>query len=183
MNFKEYLNESNEMDLHLQALMFLLENENMLNESTEALDEAFDKHLNKLGLKLHKSKGIIDYIKGFSRGVGKIIFYLIKGDTEKAKELLKTVKKEDILDFLYKLDLGTLHLVTGPIHMIDAWFGYDLSVRMKEHMDKGEGLTDILKQSLEKLSSSIKQLFHGTKEKSLMKHVEKIKRAALVAEA
>ena len=182
MDFQTYLKESNEADLHLQAWMFMLENDQMLNESVsdEALNEAFDKHLSKVGLKLHKSKGILDYIKGFSKGVGKVIFYIIKGDQEKAKELLKSIKKEDVLDFFYKLDLGTLHLVTGPLHMIDAWTGWDLSVKMQDHMKKGEGLTDVLKQSIVKLQDAIHKLFQGNKEKRLMSHVEKIKKAALV---
>ena len=181
MKFKDYLNEATEMEAHLQALVFLMEQDlDTLNEDTiENLDEAFDKHLKKLGLKLHKSKGIIDYIKSFAKGAGKVLLYIIKGDHEKAKAILKDMKKEDILDFLYKLDLGTMHLVTGPIHMIDAWTGWDLAVNLSAHMEKGEGISIVLKQSITKVRDAVTQMFAGNQQKRLLSHVDKIEVVAV----
>lgn len=182
MKFQTYLKESQDAQMHLQALLFLMESElDSLNESTEEeLIEAFDRQLKKVGLKLHKSKGILDYIKSFATGIGKVLLFIIKGDQEKAKDLLKSMKKEDFLDFIYKLDLGTLHLITGPLHMIDAWTGWDLGVNLQNHMKKAEGLTTVLKQAIQKLKHSVEQMFTGNKQKRLLTHVHKIETAAVV---
>lgn len=182
MNFQEYLNESAEAELHIHALLFLLEQDlDALNESSdfEALDEAFDSHLKKIGLKLHKSKGILDYIKSFAKGAGKVIYYIIKGDHDKAKDVLKTMTKEDFLDFLYKLDLGTLHLITGPLHFIDAWSGWDLAVNMASHMKKAEDMGSILKQAIEKVKTAVVNMFTGKQQKNLLSHVDKIQAVAI----
>lgn len=169
MNFKKFLNEEqiNEQEIQIQTLLFLVENVDTLNESTEdQLLEGLNDKLGKLGLKLHKSKGVLDYIKSFTTGIGKLFLYMIKGDQEKAKALLQSIKKEDILDFLFKLDLGTLHLFTGPLHMIDAWTGWDLSVKMKDHVEKGEGIIAIVKQALQKVRDGIYNLFQTDKQKT-----------------
>lgn len=167
--YKTFLTES-KLGLTTQekiiSLLVLMEHLDTLDLMSESIDEqlvtiaeGINDHLNKVGFKLHKSKGILDYIKSFAGGVGKVMFHIIKGDLDKAKELIKSISKEDILDFLYKLDLGTLHLFTGPIHMIDAWTGWDLAVNLKSHMEKGEGITDIIKKELQKVKEYISKLF------------------------
>lgn len=167
--YKTFLTES-KLGLTTQekiiSLLVLMEHLDTLDLMSESIDEqlvtiaeGINDHLNKVGFKLHKSKGILDYIKSFAGGVGKVMFHIIKGDLDKAKELIKTISKEDILDFLYKLDLGTLHLFTGPVHMIDAWTGWDLAVNLKSHMEKGEGITDIIKKELQKVKEYISKLF------------------------
>lgn len=167
--YKTFLTES-KLGLTTQekiiSLLVLMEHLDTLDLMSESIDEqlvtiaeGINDHLNKVGFKLHKSKGILDYIKSFVGGVGKVMFHIIKGDLDKAKEIIKELTKEDILDFLYKLDLGTLHLFTGPIHMIDAWTGWDLAVNLKSHIEKGEGITDIIKKELQKVKEYINKLF------------------------
>lgn len=173
--YKTFLTESKlglttqEKIISLLVLMEHLETLDLMSESIDeqlvTIAEGINDHLNKVGFKLHKSKGILDYIKSFAGGVGKVMFHIIKGDLDKAKELIKSISKEDILDFLYKLDLGTLHLFTGPIHMIDAWTGWDLAVNLKSHMEKGEGITDIIKKELQKVKDYIIKLFPTDTEK------------------
>lgn len=173
--YKTFLTES-KLGLTTQekiiSLLVLMEHLDTLDLMSESIDEqlvtiaeGINDHLNKVGFKLHKSKGILDYIKSFAGGVGKVMFHIIKGDLDKAKELIKSISKEDILDFLYKLDLGTLHLFTGPIHMIDAWTGWDLAVNLKSHIEKGEGITDIIKKELQKVKEYISKLFPTDTEK------------------
>lgn len=173
--YKTFLTES-KLGLTTQekiiSLLVLMEHLDTLDLMSESIDEqlvtiaeGINDHLNKVGFKLHKSKGILDYIKSFVGGVGKVMFHIIKGDLDKAKELIKSISKEDILDFLYKLDLGTLHLFTGPIHMIDAWTGWDLAVNLKSHIEKGEGITDIIKKELQKVKEYISKLFPTDTEK------------------
>lgn len=157
-----------------QKMEFMTESK--LDEDLKILSEGINDHLNKLGLKIHKSKGILDYIKSFTTGIGKVMFHIVKGDVDKAKELIKSVSKEDVMDFLYKLDLGTLHLFTGPIHMIDAWTGWDLAVNLKSHMEKGEGISDMIKKELTKVKEYITKLFSSDedKQKELNNYVDNI---------
>jgi len=182
MGFKNYINESQELN-EFESRMFVLanlmeEDLNSLNESSaEMLAEGIKDKLDKAGLKLHKGKGILDYIKNFTKGTGKLMLALFKGDTKKAKEILKTIEKEDILDFLYKLDLGTLHLVTGPLHTIDAWTGWDLSVKMKDHMQKASGVWDQLKDALHNVKQKIQVAFGKDVGNKLTKHVNAIEQA------
>ena len=55
----------------------------------------------------------------------------VKGDEEskiKMKEIAnKEIKKQDVIDFLLRLDTLSMHLLTGPIHMIDALTGWHIS--------------------------------------------------------
>lgn len=185
--FSKFLNENkNGLTINEKVLAMVLFMESLdklefvtearLEEDLVVIAEGINDHLSKVGFKIHKSKGILDYIKGFTTGVGKLMFYALKGDAEKAKELVKSISKEDVLDFLYKLDLGTMHLVTGPIHMIDAWTGWDLAVNLKTHIEKGEGISDIIKKELAKVKEYITKLFSSDtdKQKELNSYVDNI---------
>jgi len=182
MSLKNYMNESqqlNEIETKMFVLSCLLEEDlNTLNESSaEMLAEGITDKLGKAGLKLHKGKGILTYIKDFTMGAGKVFLAMIKGDVKKAKEILKTVEKEDILDFLYKLDLGTLHLVTGPLHTIDAWTGWDLSIKMKDHMQKASSIFDQIKDALRNVKQKIVSAFDKNISSKLVTQVDKIEQA------
>ena len=184
MSLKNYMNESqelNEMETRMFILVNLLEQDlNSINESSaEMLVESISDKLDKVGLKLHKGKGILSYVKSFTGGAGKVMLALFKGDAKKAKEILKTVEKEDVLDFLYKLDLGTLHLITGPLHTIDAWTGWDLSVKMKSHMQKASSVFDQLKDALRNVKQKIVTAFDKNIGAKLNKHVDAIEQAII----
>ena len=187
MSLKNYMNESTQVDEQVVKYLALTElmemdssalNESTINETAENIVEGLNDKLNKLGLKIHKGSGILDYIKSFATGVGKVFLALIKGDTVKAKEILKTLKKEDVLDFIYKLDLGTLHLFTGPLHMIDAWTGWDLSANIKTHMAKAQSLAQVFKDAVIKLKDTIVNGFSGKQQKNLMKHAQALENGA-----
>lgn len=182
MGFQTFINESRELteqESNIIALAYLLEEDlNTLNESdSEMIAEGIQDKLSKAGLKLHKGKGIIDYVRSFMKGAGKVFLSLFKGDTKKAKEILKTVEKEDILDFLYKLDLGTLHLVTGPLHTIDAWTGWDLSVKMKSHMEKAGNIFDEIKTALTTVKTKITTAFDKAVSSKLIGKIGEIEQA------
>lgn len=184
--YKSFLTESKlglttqEKIISLLVLMEHLDTLDLMSESIDdqliTISEGINDHLNKIGFKIHKSKGILDYIKSFVGGTGKVMFHIIKGDLDKAKEIIKDLSKEDILDFLYKLDLGTLHLFTGPIHMIDAWTGWDLAVNLKSHIEKGEGITEIIKKELQKVKEYINKLFptDTDKQKELSSNLDSV---------
>ncbi len=169
--FREMLTENilSERETRFFILATLLEKDlNVLNESSiESITEGIDDTLSKMGLKIHKGKGILDYVSSFVKGSGKVFLAMLKGDTKSAKEILQSVSKEDVLDFLYKLDLGTLHLITGPLHTIDAWTGWDLSVKMKRQMQKAGDIFTEIKATLSSVKQKIVTAF-GTKKSAVM---------------
>jgi hypothetical protein len=174
-SYREFLDERHELktvgaqlsetELRLHTLIYLSTLEDMITESEEYLAEGLNDYLGKIGLKVHKAKGLIDYAKDILVGTGKLFLLIIKGDTDAAKELLKTVKKEDVLDFLYKLDLATLHLFTGPIHFIDAVTGWDLTVKTKQAVKTSTDLIKDLVASLIKIKEHVSVALSGKKQK------------------
>jgi hypothetical protein len=174
-SYQEFLSERNELktvgaqlsetELRVHTLVYLSTVDDILVESEECLTEGLNDYLGKIGLKVHKAKGLIDYAKDILVGTGKLFLLIIKGDNDAAKELLKTINKEDVLDFLYKLDLATLHLFTGPIHFIDAVTGWDLAVKTKEVVKKSTDLVKELVTSLIKIKAHVVVAFSGKKKK------------------
>ena len=141
MKFKDYLLEEEIYEAQsidaVTTMLFLQENELHFDLMSEgAINESLNDWLSKIGLHAHKGKGIINYISQFGSLAGKMILAAIKGDAKKVKELSKQVTKEEILDFLYKLDQATLHIVTGPAHMIDSILGWHISANI-DHLKKG----------------------------------------------
>lgn len=175
IGFKEY-NESiaqKQMTETIQdkiaLLTYIVENDKMLNESydienlTEAQEvlivEGVNGWLGKIGMKLHKGDGIISYIKQFVGGAGKLILAAIKGDKEEVKKIASSLEKAEVVDFLLKLDMVTLHLLSAPIHFIHGITGWDLEADLK-HMVKGtKGVIDTVKKAFSTIKNNIKYLF------------------------
>ena len=113
-----------------------------------------------MGLHVKKGKGLIQYFAAFTKGAGAMILAMLKGDTDKVKAISKTVKKQDIIHFLLQLDQATLHLVTGPIHMIDAitgWhIGADLGALTKKSAELALSAIDAITQAFNKILTSLK---------------------------
>jgi hypothetical protein len=146
---------------------------------TKTLDEAlnFGKLLNKLGLKAHKGTGLIQILGKAGKNMAQMMWYAfqaVKGDEGakvKLAEILKTkVKKEDVINFLYQLDMATAHLVTGPIHMIDAITGWHIA----PNLHKASSTTEIIKKALKELEDAGKKLVGSVKNK-LLSYVSNIK--------
>lgn len=173
--FKEFKKELiiSEMEDKVTTLLWLSENEDILNESLETLNEdelveGINDWLGKVGMKLHKGDGIIDYIKQFTGGAGKLILAAIKGDKKKVKEIADSLEKEKVVDFLLKLDMATMHVVTGPIHFIDAITGWDLMVNLKH---AAHGASDLLKgfyDAIKKVKDTIVKVLDGEKKEKML---------------
>jgi len=179
MTFKTYLKENQqsltEQEITLAWAVMLDEDvSNNLNEGAESVVTKISPHFKKVGLNIHKSTGLLDYVMKFLKGSGKLFYYLMKGDYDKAKDILRNVKKEDVLDFLFKLDLGTLHLFTGPIHMIDAWTGWDLHVNLQAQMKKAEALAKDFKDAIIIIKDTITNSFSKQPKNKLLKCVNKL---------
>lgn len=113
MTFKEHYQEQ----LIYESFIYYWYNSVNSSDITEA---------KKVGL------GVIDYTKIFSKGVGKIFKLLLLGKTDEAKKILTSIEKEDVLDFLFKLDTITFGLISMPVRIIDAMMGWDLFSEVKD---------------------------------------------------
>ena len=161
----------------IEALSLM--NSDELNESKMTLEEGvMDKlsdfgskvktQVGKVGLHIKKSKGLIEYVASITKGTGLIFLHLIKGDVAKATELLKTIQKEDVIDFLMKLDLVAFHFISGPIHTLDAITGWHVGAAVASKIKSAEQKFAEVKQRLVELTKHIEEFFIGKhKKKSL----------------
>lgn len=175
IKYSEYMELTNEMEDRISLLMFLSENSQTINESNlsrmseRQVAEGVNDWLNKVGMKLHKGDGIIDYLRGFTKGAGKLIMAAIKKDKEEVKRIAGTLDKAKVVDFLLKLDMATMHIVTGPIRFIDAVTGWDLMANLKHVAVKAVDMLKIFYDAINKVKSSINHVLSGDKQKSMLK--------------
>ena len=162
--FRTFIQERDE-NVHdkLVVLMYLAEQKDSLNETE--LVEGMKDWLDKVGLKIHKGNGIIDYISQFTKGAGKLILASIKGDKAEVKKIAKSLDKADVIDFLLKLDMATMHIVTGPIHFIDAVTGWDLTANLNQAAHTSKGMITAFHKAIETVKSTVKKLVSPDKQK------------------
>ena len=158
----------------------------MLVSDDVMINEAFELGMFKTGMKAlmkgagigaHKSgEGLIQIALKSGKVMAEFIWNAlkaVKGD-EVAKQRVielanKEIKKEQVLDFLLKLDTATLHLVSGPLHIIDALTGWHVWAQIQGHtedaMAKGRAairnLIDASKSADEVVKKKIKGYIHG----------------------
>lgn len=132
------------------------------------------KGLKKVGLHTHKGKGIISYLMSAGKGVGKMILAGIRGDGETVKELAKSVKKEDVIDFLLKLDMATQHLITGPIHLIDAWTGWHIGANLENVIRGKNGIVAKIKGAFQTIKQNIHSVVDKTRVAVFNKGIDKL---------
>ncbi len=119
--------------------------------------------LKKSGLHLAKNKGLLSYMKDIGTGVAKLIFAGIKGDKEAIKAVMKTVKKEAVLDFILKLDMATLHIITSPIHTIDAITGWHLWANVQSAVANAKDIIAKIKTAINTVKHEIGKVMKDNK--------------------
>jgi hypothetical protein len=134
--------------------------------------------MKKAGLVSHKgSDGLIQMVAKSGAHIGKILFYAVKATKDekskaKLKELLKKKgSKEQLIDFLIKLDTVSLHLVSGPIHSIDALTGWHIGANLHDKVI--DGATKV-KDALGHLETARKKLT-GDVSKKLANIIDNLK--------
>lgn len=155
-SFRQHLNKENidpELVENIKELLFLYDHgdeiiaEGYFDNDSNVLSEGIAKNaLGKLGIK--REKGLFSYLRSAGKGVAQLVTAAVKGDKEAAKDVIKSVKREDMLDFFLKLDLGFGHVLSAPIHAIDAWTGWEiwkaLEARAKGVKVVGQKLVDAI---------------------------------------
>lgn len=132
--------------------------------------------LSKAGLHVKKGRGLLQIIASSGIHLAKIFHAAIKasgGDADakvNLKELLsKKIKKEDVIDFLLKLDQLTLHVITGPIHAIEAVTGWHIAAAIHKVRNTANDVVQKGKEIIAKLKDIAKDL-----EGSGKKYIEKV---------
>ena len=152
---------ANEQDMIslIEIAVFLEQSEETV--LTEGLKLNFKGILDKMGLHAHKgSSGLIQTLAKVGTHVSKIIFHAFKARNNedskiKLQELLKKKgSKEEIIHFLLQLDQVTLHMVTGPIHIIDALTGWHIGAKIKDKAMDGIARVKHAQEDLEKAKKS-----------------------------
>lgn len=153
-----------------------------LNESilTEFKMPDIGSALKKAGLHVKKGRGLIQIIASSGIHLAKIFHASIKaagGNKEAEKELKellsKKISKEDIIDFLLKLDQATLHVITGPIHTIEAITGWHIWAAVKKVSNVGKDLVQKGIDIINKLEDVVNDL-EGSGKKYIIKTIKSI---------
>lgn len=141
MRLEQYLKEETERDtaLLLELAIFMEEYDEM-NEAVGNIGKKLKGAFDKLGLHVDTGgTGIIQVLMKGGKSIAQMLWYAakaVKGDTsakEKVKEIANTeITKAQMMDFLLKLDMLTLHAITGPIHIIDALTGWHIGTHLKK---------------------------------------------------
>ena len=113
------------LEASIMEMVLLMDSDDIINEGM------MSKLLDKTGMKLTKGTSLFSYIKSSGKGIGKMFIAAIRGDKDGIKAVMSEVNKQDMMDFLMKLDTATMGLVTGPIRMIEAITGWGLSANIK----------------------------------------------------
>lgn len=157
-SFRQYLSKEpidQALVEDIKELIFLyahgdeLITEGYFDNDSEILSEGVKKILKKgndlinkgaTKLNIKREKGLLSYLRSAGKGVAKLVVAAVKGDGEKARGVINSVKREDLLDFFLKLDMGLAHALSFPIHTIDAWTGFEIWKAMEA---KAKGVTVI----------------------------------------
>jgi len=146
--------------------------ESNLNE--DLLEEGLKDFLHKMGIHASKTNGLIDYFIGFTKNTGKLVLAAINNDRAEVKRIAGLLDRATVIDFLLKLDQVTLHLVTGPIHMIDAITGWHIGAAIEATAKKaGTIISDIWKY-IKEIKAKIEGNFDKTKAKILLRNLNKL---------
>jgi len=177
-SFVEY--NTDELNDHVYAMLEMMVLMEMDIDDFDRLDEIavvnknvekLNPYLNKIGLKLAYKKTLIQYAIDAGVGVIKMLRAGMAGDKEEILRLAKSVKKEEIANFLLRLDKATLNVIGGTIGRIEAITGWRLIANAKQAtanaIDLVKKAFSVIRDHLPKLPSYMKG--HRKKVKELEK--------------
>jgi hypothetical protein len=137
-------------------------------------ESKFHDALKKAGLHLGKSKGLIQHLQAAGKGLFKMFIAGIKGDKAELKAVASTVKKEDVIDFLLKLDQATLHLITGPLHFIEAVTGWHLWAAVQAAKSTSKDVAAKIKSAIAAIKDGIQKMLDHGKTKVHLKNLARL---------
>lgn len=181
MRLSNYLNENSTDINNIIEIAVFMEEFNQLDEGIGDFTKRIKGFLSKAGL--HASQGgpgLIQMLAKAGSTMTKFFWYAMKastGDNEakaKVKEMAnKEIKKETLMDFLLKLDQMSMHMITGPIHMIEALTGWHIGVYYKV----ATKATEKIRTAIAHLEDVAKDLA-GSLKKKIIAYIKGIKKLA-----
>ena len=192
-SFKQFISEKELTPIEKEILEYI---ENY-NSDIYLSEGVFDKLKSKLGsivskieslgLKFEKmDKGLIGSAIQSGQSIGKAVTLLIaynkakKNNDSESQSVIKQqwkqqvgkqVNKKDLAAFLYNLDMLSMHLITGPLHMFKALTGYELE--FFKHAKEG-GAIDAIKNHLSSIKDKIKNIFDKKKASKIKDKIETV---------
>jgi hypothetical protein len=171
MRLENYIKENNGIESIVEVSMFL-EDFDYMNEGIGDFLGKVKSFLPNIGIHAHKSgSGLVQILSKAGKHMAKFFWHAMKAATgnEESKKIVKEmankeVKKGDIIDFLIKLDTVTLHLVSGPIHMIEALTGWHIGAHIKSDI---KNVMTKAKDAIETLKNIAKDAEQGIRKKIL----------------
>ncbi len=163
MRFEQYIyrNETQE----LLEFILLIDSYNLNEGIIQDIKTKLSDILKSSGLHIKQGKGIIHHLINAEKHISTLMYHALmsyyKHPSEQAphkiklKELVSKVNKEDIIDFLLKLDTLTMHMITGPIHMIDAAVGTHLWANVSDSIGPAKEKARVAIKSLESLKNTL----------------------------
>lgn len=173
MKFKSYYDDrwqiENDIITLLEVSMLLDEPE--LNENK--IINTITSFMKKMGLSVHHREGLFHHLKRASKSVNKLIMLAFKNDKEGMKKHIQemSISKSDILDVLLKLDVLTLHVISYPLHIIDAVTGWEIMPAIKSSTLP---VVDRAKKAIKEMEYILTTVT-GEVKKVLKNHILKIK--------
>ena len=180
-NETEY--DSSEDVITILEFMMIVDSGDMLlaEERGESVKNLFAKVSSKLGFAAKNKKNLLGLLGSIGQTGAKAILYSIQatagneGAKEKLAQVLKNSNaKSEIIDFVIRADVLTLHLISTPIHMIDAIAGFDIAEKIRE---KAVGGGERLKDAVDLIQKSAKNLGNPSTARKVKKSLNTINRA------
>ena len=84
-------------------------------------------------------------------------------------KFFNTLANQELQDYILKLDMATMHIVTGPIHFIDAVTGWDLMANLKHAAEGAKDMLKIFYDGISKVKDSIKNVLGGERQKKMLR--------------
>lgn len=154
------------LELSLMEILIIMDSNDVLSEGI------MSKLLDKTGMKLTRGTSLFGYIKSASMGIASILVAAIRGDKDRIKEIMSTISKNDLIDFLMKLDASTMGLITGPIRMIEAITGWGISA----NINVMKSASTAAKSAIATVKSNIRVVMNKTKAKLYTGYLAKIEK-------
>jgi hypothetical protein len=171
--FKQHIQNRQHISESLSLMLYAMDNYNLNEELITEM--SVNDFLSKFGLKFHKEgPGLVDYVVDFVKGTGKIFVAALKGDKEEVKRIASGITKERVIDFLLKLDMVTLHILTGPIHAVDAITGWDLWADISKVSKNASNLVHDIWKTIKELKEKIQKAFDNKRKEKLLTQVIKL---------
>ena len=170
----------------LEFIVFMEDGESLvLSEARgENVKAGLGKVADKIGISVHGRKNLLKLISSVGKNTGLALVYAIRshmgqdGAKEKLENVLKTANiKSEITDLILRLDALTLHLLTGPIHVIDAITGWHIGADLHQ---KAKTANTHVKSALDTIIKASKAIKDKPR-KTLNRSIEKIKKIFAVA--